>query len=175
MSFAKECWPFVLPAAGLTVLLALLGRPGWALVGIVLTCALLLFFRVPRRQLNAPEDAVLSPANGKVLRIDRLEDSEIGPGTFHRVVIFLSVFNVHVQRAPVGGLVITSLYTAGKKLAAFNPRAGEVNERHLTVLKLPTGGLVGVRQIAGQGGAHRSDQIRIASRSSAASELPSES
>lgn len=149
MSFAKECWPFVLPIAGLTVLLALLGMSGWALGAAFLTCALLFFFRIPRRQLTAPEDAVLSPANGKVLRIDRLEDPEIGPGTFHRIVIFLSVFNVHVQRAPVGGLVITSTYTAGKKLAAFHPRAGEVNEQHLTVLRHPTGSLFGVRQIAG--------------------------
>ena len=149
MRFAKECWPFVLPTAGLTLLLALLGQSGWALGAVLLTLALLFFFRVPRREFNVPEDAVLSPANGKVLKIDRLEDSEIGPGTFHRIVIFLSVFNVHVQRAPVRGRVITSVYTAGKKLAAFNPQAGEVNERHLTVLQHPSGGLIGVRQIAG--------------------------
>ena len=149
MSFAKECWPFVLPAAGLVVVLAIMGKQGWALVVLLLACSLLLFFRIPSRDLIAPEGAVLSPANGKVLRIDRVEDPQIGPGTFHHIVIFLSVFNVHVQRAPVAGEVVTSLYIPGKKLAAFNPQAGEVNERHLTVLRHPSGDLFGVRQIAG--------------------------
>jgi len=149
MSFAKECWPFVLPAAGLVVVLAIFGKQGWALVALLLACSLLLFFRIPQRDVRAAEGAVLSPANGKILKIERVEDPQIGPGTFHHVVIFLSVFNVHVQRAPVEGVVVTSQYTAGKKLAAFNPKAGEVNEQHLIVLQHPTGDLFGVRQIAG--------------------------
>ena len=149
MSFATECWPFVLPAAGLTVGLAALRQPVWTLVVALLTLGLLLFFRIPPRDSQADEHLVLSPANGKILRIDRIEDPEIGPGTFQRIVIFLSVFNVHVQRAPVAGTVVGSRYTAGKKLAAFNPRAGEVNERHLTVFADSSGNLVGVRQIAG--------------------------
>lgn len=149
MSFAKECWPFVLPAAGLVVVLVILGKQGWAVAALLLTCSLLLFFRIPQRDLTASAGAVLSPANGKILRIERVEDEQVGAGAFHHIVIFLSVFNVHVQRAPVEGLVVTSQYTPGKKLAAFNPKAGDVNEQHLTVLQHPSGDLIGVRQIAG--------------------------
>jgi phosphatidylserine decarboxylase len=150
MSFARECWPFVLPAAALAVLLAVAGQRTWALAALAVAVILLLFFRIPQRDLDFPEDVVLAPANGKILRIDRVDDPpEIGPGAYHHVVIFLSVFNVHVQRAPVEGEVVTSHYSAGRKLAAFDPRAGEVNERHLTVIRHPSGKLFGVRQIAG--------------------------
>jgi phosphatidylserine decarboxylase len=150
MSFAKECWPFVLPVAALALLLAVAGQRTWALAALALAAVLLLFFRIPQRDLDFPEGVVLAPANGKILRIDRVDDpTEIGPGSYHHVVIFLSVFNVHVQRAPVEGRVVTSRYSAGRKLAAFDPRAGEVNERYLTVIRHPSGNLFGVRQIAG--------------------------
>ena len=84
-----------------------------------------------------------------ILRIDRVEDAAVGPGSFQRIVIFLSVFNVHVQRAPVAGEVVVSRYSPGRKLAAFNPQAGELNEQQLTVFSRPSGERVGVRQIAG--------------------------
>ena len=149
MSFAKEAWPFVVPVASVALLLALFGKNRWALAATLLACGLLFFFRIPQRESKAGADALLSPANGKVLKIDQIEDPDVGPGRFHRVVIFLSVFNVHVQRAPAAGRVVASQYTAGKKLAAFNPRAGEVNEQHLTVFEHPVQGRIGVRQIAG--------------------------
>lgn len=150
MSFARECWPFVLPVAGLAVLLAIFGMRGWSLVALACATALLLFFRIPQRDLTFPDEAVLAPANGKVLRIDRVEDpADLGPGSYHHIVIFLSVFNVHVQRAPVAGEIVLSRYSAGKKLAAFNPRAGEVNEKYLNVIQDPSGNLLGVVQIAG--------------------------
>lgn len=149
MGFAKECWPFVLPFVGLTALLLLLGQPRWAVAAAVVGTLMLLFFRAPHRTEARLTEGVLSPANGKVLKLETLEDPEIGPGTYHRIVIFLSVFNVHVQRAPVSGSVISSRYKPGRKLAAFDSRAGDVNEQQLTVLQRPNGDLVGIRQIAG--------------------------
>ena len=149
MRVAKESWPFVLPLVLLTVLLAGLGLSVWAAAMALLSIAVLLFFRVPPRQLDADEGSVLSPADGKILKIDHLEAPDIGDGSYQRVVIFLSVFNVHVQRAPVGGKVAESRYRAGRKLAAFDDRAGDVNEQQLTVLETPRGHRVGIRQIAG--------------------------
>ena len=149
MGFAKECWPFVLPFLVLAALLLAIGHARWALIAGIVALVVLLFFRIPHRPDANQVDGVLSPGNGKVLKLETLEDPAIGPGTFHRIVIFLSVFNVHVQRAPVGGTVITSRYTAGRKLAAFDARAGEVNEQQLTVLQRPNGDVVGIRQIAG--------------------------
>jgi len=149
MQFAKEVWPFVVPVAGLATLLAGFGDPKWAAAAGLVAVGLLLFFRIPIRHVQPVDDLALSPANGKVLKIDRCEDPNMGPDEYHRVVIFLSVFNVHVQRSPVGGQVAVSRYLPGRKLAAFNPQAGEVNEQQLTVLRRPNGELVGVKQIAG--------------------------
>lgn len=150
MTFAKEAWPFVLPFAFLAALLFVLGHPAWAVSALVTGLLVLLFFRDPVRHYEGDPGTVLAAADGLVLAVDRLdEDPEIGPGRFQRVVTFLSVLDVHVQRAPAAGEVIASLYTPGRKLAAFNPQAGMVNERHLTVIRRPGGDRIGVRQIAG--------------------------
>jgi len=149
MKFAKEGWPFVLPFLFLAGLLFVFGRPGWGTAALVLGLLVLLFFRDPKRVYEGEAGFVLAPADGLVTRVDTLEDPEIGPGRFHRVVTFLSVFDIHVQRVPAAGEVLVSRYTRGRKVAAFREDAGEVNEKHLTVIRRPDGDLIGVRQIAG--------------------------
>lgn len=149
MRFAREGWPFVAPLLLLALALLALRRPGWAAVAGLAGIAVLLFFRDPPRQFQGDPGIVLAPADGLVTAVETVEDPELGPGRFHRVVTFLSVFDVHVQRVPVGGTVVRSSLTRGRKVAAFRRDAGAVNERHLTVLRRADGDLVGVRQIAG--------------------------
>src|SRR5262245_6542469 len=149
MKFAKEGWPFVLPFLFLAGLLFVFGRPGWGVAALVAGLLVALFFRDPKRVYEGDAGFVLAPADGLVTRVDTLEDPEIGPGRCHRVVTFLSVFDVHVQRVPAAGEVIASRYARGRKVAAFREDAGEVNEKHLSVIRRPHGELVGVRQIAG--------------------------
>lgn len=149
MRFAPEAWPFVLPFAALGLLLLALALPGWAVAAFAGALLLLLFFRDPRRRFEGRAEAVLSAADGLVTRVDAVEAPDVGPGRFHRVVTFLSVFDVHVQKTPAAGEVIASRHTPGRKLAAFRKEAGDVNEQHLTVLEAPDGSRVGVRQIAG--------------------------
>lgn len=152
MKFAKEAWVFVLPFLFLAGLLYVLGRPGWATAALVTGLLVLLFFRDPKRSYEGDAGYVLAPADGLVTRIDTIEDPEIGPGPpgrYHRIVTFLSVFDIHVQRVPAAGEVIASRYARGRKVAAFREDAGDVNEKHLSVIRRPNGDLVGVRQIAG--------------------------
>lgn len=149
MSFAKEAWPFVLPFAALAAALFTFRQPAWGWVAVVLAVGVLLFFRDPRRRFDGDAGVVLAAADGLVTRVDELADPAVGPGRYRRVVTFLSVFDVHVQRTPVEGRVITSDLTRGRKVAAFRHDAGEVNEQHLTVFERATGERVGVRQIAG--------------------------
>jgi phosphatidylserine decarboxylase len=149
MKFAKEGWPFVLPFLFLAGLLFVFGRPGWGAAALVVGLLVLLFFRDPKRSYEGEVGFVLAPAAGLVTRVDTVEDPEIGPGRYHRVVTFLSVFDIHVQRVPAAGEVIASRYSRGRKVAAFREDAGDVNEKHLTVIRRPNGDLVGVRQIAG--------------------------
>lgn len=149
MRFAREAWPFVVPFLLLAGALALLRHPGWAAAAFVAGLLVLLFFRDPARRYAGAEGTVLAPADGLVTLVDRVEDPEVGPGAYHRVVTFLSVFDVHTQRTPAGGEVVVSRYAAGRKVAAFKRDVDRVNERHLTVIRRPNGDLVGVRQIAG--------------------------
>jgi len=149
MKFAKEAWPYVLPFLALAVLLAAFSRPGWAAAALVVGLLLLLFFRDPVRSYHGPAAAVLAPADGLITRVELVAAPEVGPGRFHRIVTFLSVFDVHVQKAPADGEVVVSRYSPGRKVAAFRPDAGEVNEKHLTVLRGSGGALIGVVQIAG--------------------------
>jgi len=149
MTFAKEAWPFVVPFVVLAAGLFAFRQDAWGAAALVLAVGMLLFFRDPRRQFDGEAEIVLSAADGLVTRVDTVEDSAVGPGRFQRVVTFLSVFDVHVQRSPVEGEVIASGLTPGKKVAAFRHDADEVNELYLTVLRRADGDLVGVKQIAG--------------------------
>jgi phosphatidylserine decarboxylase len=149
MKFAREAWPFVLPFALAAGVLLVLGHPGWAAGLFVAGLLILLFFRDPHRAYDGEDGVVLAAADGLITRVDEIEDAEVGPGRHQRIVTFLSVFDVHVQRVPAGGQVIASRYAAGRKVAAFREDAGEVNEKHLTVIRRENGDLVGVRQIAG--------------------------
>ncbi|HKI02716.1 MAG TPA: phosphatidylserine decarboxylase [Thermoanaerobaculia bacterium] len=149
MKFAKEAWVFVLPFLFLAGLLFVLGWPGWGVAALVTGLLVLLFFRDPKRSYEGDAGYVLAPADGLITRIDTIEDPEIGPGRHHRIVTFLSVFDIHVQRVPVAGEVIVSRYARGRKVAAFREDAGDVNEKHLSVVRRPSGDLVGIRQIAG--------------------------
>jgi len=149
MKFAKEGWLYVLPFVFLAGLLFVFGRPGWGAAALVVGFLLLLFFRDPKRSYEGDAGAVLAAADGLITRIDTIDDPEVGPGRHQRIVTFLSVLDVHVQKVPVAGEVIASRYTAGRKVAAYREDAGDVNEKHLSVIRRGNGDLVGVRQIAG--------------------------
>jgi len=149
MTFAKEAWPFVLPFVFAAAILYWFDHPGWAIAALVTGLLVLLFFRDPTRRYEGGSGVVLAAADGLITRIDTIEDPEIGPGRYHRIVTFLSVFDVHVQKAPAAGEVIASRYSVGKKVAAFREDAGDVNEKHLTVIRRQNGDTIGVRQIAG--------------------------
>lgn len=149
MSFAKEAWPFVLPFLLLAVLLFVFERRLPALAALVVGILVLLFFRDPPRRYSGPQDVVLAAADGRITAVDEVVDPEIGPGRFRRIVTFLSVFDVHVQRCPVSGEIVHSQRRRGLKLAAFRPDVGEKNEGHTNVFVRPNGDRVGVRQLAG--------------------------
>jgi phosphatidylserine decarboxylase len=149
MSFARESWPFVAPFLLLAALAAAAGHLGWAAAAGIAGLAVLAFFRDPARRFDGEAGIVLAPAAGLVTLVDTVEAPDVGPGTYHRVVTFLSIFDVHVQKTPAAGEVIASRHATGRKVAAFRTDAGEINEQHLTVIRGPGGDLVGVRQIAG--------------------------
>jgi phosphatidylserine decarboxylase len=149
MTFVKEAWPFVAPFLLGAALALLTGHPRWGSAALAAGVLVLLFFRDPARRFDGAAEVVVAPADGKVLEVSTVEDAEIGPGRYHRIVTFLSVFDVHVQRCPVGGEIVHSAPRRGQKLAAFRPDVGEKNQAHTNVFVRPNGDRIGVRQLAG--------------------------
>jgi len=130
LPIARDGWVFIVPALVLTALAAAT-LPIWAAAAIFIpTLFLLQFFRDPERASSAPQDAVLSPADGTILSIGAAEPHEAPGGLPRKVVIFMSVFNCHVNRSPVSGTVTSYAYSPGKKLAAFSPKASSENEQN---------------------------------------------
>ena len=139
---ASEGWLFVLPLAGATVLSALVGWWGVTGVGLVLTVGVALFFRDPERSIPQIPETIVSPADGRVMEIVP-ENAQT-----RRISIFLSLWDVHVNRAPYGGVVQSVVYTPGKFLAAYRQEASWVNEAN-TITIADHGREFMVKQIAG--------------------------
>lgn len=142
----KDVWPYLTGGILLTAALALMGYSVWAAVAGAATVAVASFFRDPSRRVPIDPSSILSPADGKVVEIAR-DAAGYSTGA-RRVSIFLSVFNVHVNRAPVAGRVTDIVYTPGSFLPAFREKASELNESNLISMETSRGPLQ-VRQIAG--------------------------
>ena len=112
----------------------------------VLTLFSLYFFRDPQR-IPPSDDGFLSPGDGKVVQIIDVEDADIGQAK--QISIFLSVFNVHSQRVPLSGKVISKVYNPGKFLAAFNHKASLDNEQTVVMFETESGKRYKIKQIAG--------------------------
>lgn len=143
---AREGWPFIVPPAAAACILALVGRRGAAIPFAVAAGAFLGFFRDPERTTPRVPGGLVAPADGKVMEVALLDDPWVGAAV--RLSIFLSPLDVHVNRAPMAGVVRDVEYVSGRFLAAYRPEASEVNER-CTLLLEGDQGRVAVRQIAG--------------------------
>ena len=107
----------------------------------------LYFFREPNRTPIGESNEMVSPADGKIISIDEIQDPEVGDA--YNIAIFLSVFNVHSQYVPINSSVISTNYYAGKYLMAFNPKTSEENEQSVTLFINEDKNKYKVKQIAG--------------------------
>ncbi len=123
-----------------------------SLVIFIATLGLLLFiisfFRIPKRALTIQENAIVAPADGKVVVIEEVQADEYFTDRRIQVSIFMSPANVHVNRNPVSGEVAYSQYHKGKYLVAWHPKSSTENERHSVVYR-KDGKEILVKQIAG--------------------------
>jgi len=123
---------------------------GWALAAplLMLAAFLLFFFRDPDRAIDATANAVLSPADGRVMAAGPAPADGAPPGQWLQIAIFLSPMDVHVNRVPVSGTVTSVAYKPGRFLPAYRQDAGAVNEQSETWID-HGGRMVVVRQIVG--------------------------
>lgn len=122
----------------------------WILFFITLFLLLFLisFFRIPNRQLTIRDNAIVAPADGKVVVIEETVDNEYFKTKRLQVSIFMSPANVHVNRNPLGGKVVYNQYHKGKFLVAWDPKSSTDNERHSVVIRKGETEIL-VKQIAG--------------------------
>jgi phosphatidylserine decarboxylase len=141
-------YPFIAGALAPAVLLFAFGALWWALLLAALALALLLFFRDPERRPPPDADAVLSPADGRVVVAGTPQAGVPPPGEWQQISVFLSPLDVHVNRMPVAGRVTRVEYQPGKYLPAYQGEAGIRNERNeLWIDRLGTA--IVFRQITG--------------------------
>ncbi len=153
--FAREGYPFIVFSSVLTLLLVssawklcsvILAVP--AFIALLLTGFILYFFRNPERTPPADQQAVVAPADGTVIVVERVTETPLGCEAL-KISIFMSVFNVHVNRAPFSGTVVDTFYHRGKFFDARDGRASFENERSGIVMRLDSGVKIAFVQIAG--------------------------
>jgi len=145
---AREGWPFI---AGTVIAAALV----WALAGFawsiplwIVALFVIQFFRDPPRAVPTQANAVLSPADGRIVKVEKVADPYTGRESL-LISVFMNVFNVHSNRAPVDGTVERVAYSPGKFVNADLDKASTENERNALVIQLAGGERIAVVQVAG--------------------------
>ena len=144
----SEGYPFIFGCAFLAVILGLSIHPYVAIIPVVLMLYFCYFFRNPHREIIVDDSVVLSPADGTVTDIVELDTDEFVKEPCIKVVIFMSVFNVHVNRSPITGKIMLQKYFCGRFRPAYKDTVGFENEHH--VIGIENERLrISVKQIAG--------------------------
>ncbi len=146
---AKPGHRFILAAGFATGILALVGLKIPALLGLGITGFICWFFRDPDRPTPIDPGAIISPADGKVVVVAPVTESPLGNTPYLKISIFMSVFNVHVNRIPCTGTVEKIFYYPGTFFSANLDKASEKNERNAVFIDTEYGDTICVIQIAG--------------------------
>jgi phosphatidylserine decarboxylase len=147
--FAPEGWIYIIPFVILAAVALLIQWYIAAIIFSAIAVFLINFFRDPHRTGSDRHVDVLSPADGTVVMIKDVPDGDIWPGLTKQVSIFMSVFDVHVNRAPMAGRIVHYSYSPGKKIPAMSHKSSTDNEQNLIVMTDQRGATLAFKQIAG--------------------------
>lgn len=146
---AQEGYPFIGLFAFITLIFALLGWGFFAVVLLALTLFTVYFFRNPDRITPADEDLVIAPADGEVIFVGEVEEDRYFDEPVKKISIFMSVFNVHVNRVPLSGKVVDMFYRRGEFFNASLDKASDQNEQAGILMEDTKGRKILFVQIAG--------------------------
>lgn len=146
---AVQGYPLILAGVVLIFLGAIGHWPWITILGLVSVGFFAYFFRDPERTIPQEQGVIISPADGKVILVDEVQEKEFLECATRRVAIFMNVFDVHVNRSPIVGMVKEMHHRPGEYQAAFRNEAAVHNEQQAVVLESETGQRVLVVQIAG--------------------------
>src|SRR5664279_2432273 len=144
----KEGLPFIGITFCITALVAMVANEYWAVLPAIVCCFFLYFFRNPPRKIVYDLSHLLSPADGKVMSIVEVQDDEFLGEAGLKVTIFLSPFDVHINRSPMAGTIKYQQYVCGRFRPAYKAIAAWENERHAIGIESPRCRVL-VTQIAG--------------------------
>lgn len=145
---AKEGWPFIATAFLIALLVNIYAGFTWAIFFWLIAVFVLQFFRDPPREIPSVPNAVLSPADGRIVAVEKVHDPYLKRDAI-KVSVFMNVFNVHSNRSPVDGDVRDKWYFPGKFINADLPKASLENERNALWIKTDNGSDVTCVQVAG--------------------------
>ncbi|NIQ38566.1 MAG: phosphatidylserine decarboxylase family protein [Proteobacteria bacterium] len=146
---AVEGFPFIVPLTLATFASVWIGWPYVFICLSLLTAFAVYFFRNPKREIPASDSVVLSPADGRVLRVDRFVEDRFLKQETTRVSIFMSLFDVHINRAPVSGVLAEKRYNPGRFHLANTEKSSMENEQNALVIMRKDGLKIAFVQIAG--------------------------
>ncbi|MCB2181835.1 MAG: phosphatidylserine decarboxylase family protein [Desulfobulbaceae bacterium] len=146
---AKEGYPFIALAAFVTIIFSLLDYDIIAFSAMLLTIFVLYFFRDPDRIIPEGEDVFVSPADGKILLVEKVYDDRFVHEHVYKISIFMNVFNVHVNRTPFPGEVESIIYSPGRFYSANTERGAMENEFCAVTLSTGSEHRYAVVQVAG--------------------------
>lgn len=148
IKIAPEGWPFIIGSAILTLIIFMLTKNWYTVIPAVLVLFMIFFFRDPERVIPHEEGIFVAPADGKVIVIKETTESVYLKRKAQQISIFMSPFDVHVNRSPVRGKVVDVIRTKGGFRAAFKDDAALSNENTVMLLESDYGTIM-VRQVAG--------------------------
>jgi phosphatidylserine decarboxylase len=146
---AKEGLPFLIPMVLLTVILGIMGWKVWMSLGIFFSLFIGYFFRNPRREIPDLQNIILSPADGRVIHVGECEEDRFLREKVLKVSIFMSLLDVHLNRAPVSGKVLERNYLPGRFLVASADKSSLLNEQNAMILETEDRFKILMIQIAG--------------------------
>lgn len=146
---ARAGWPFIAAAAFITLVLALCELTGFALAGLLATFFICYFFRDPDRLTPNQPGAVVSPADGRVVFTGVVDSNPFIEGPCMKIGIFMTIFNVHVNRMPVSGKISDIRYFPGKFYAADKEAASTANEHNALIIETDGRRKLACVQVAG--------------------------
>jgi phosphatidylserine decarboxylase len=145
---AREGWPFIAGALALALIVWASAGFAWSVPLWLIAVFVIQFFRDPPRAVPAQGNAVLSPADGRIVKVEKVSDPMTERETL-LISVFMNVFNVHSNRSPVDGTVERIQYSPGKFVNADLDKASSENERNAMVVRLAGGERIAVVQVAG--------------------------
>jgi phosphatidylserine decarboxylase len=146
---AKEGLPFLIPVILLTIFGGIVGWKVWMSLGILFSLFIAYFFRNPRRVIPNLQNIILSPADGRIIHVGECEEDRFLKEKVLKVSIFMSLFDVHLNRVPISGKVLERNYLPGRFLVASVEKSSLLNEQNAVILETEDRMKILLIQIAG--------------------------